>query len=307
MKTLIVTITSLFSFFYIKAQSENNFADIVIDSFYSDTNPNFDSFYGKKPGNSIEKISTNEVLGNNNSFVSLPKDSYIIVGFIDNYIIDAPNQKDIFIEEIGAAGEYADIYVSYNNIEYTFLGEANDAVINKFDLDDISFKLPVRYVKVVGKDNRGGSPGFDLVSVSGLPGANRESNFSLKEEIPEIETKIIPKKTEYQIKFNTNSFFVNDIGIKKLLLIKYYITDNLDYTLVINGHTDLLGTNNYNLKLSEKRVLSVYNILLKYGVKSEQMEKKYFGELNPISTKTTKKGNAMNRRVEIILRKKQNI
>jgi hypothetical protein len=51
------------------------------------------------------------------------------------------------------------------------LGIAKDDGVTSFDLSDIGFTEPVVAVKIIGIDNKGGSPGFDLVSVRALEGA----------------------------------------------------------------------------------------------------------------------------------------
>lgn len=69
--------------------------------------------------------------------------------------------------------------------------------------------------------------------------------------------------------------------------------------LQINGHTDNIGTTDYNQKLSEDRALSVYNYFLKKGIPANKMAIKGFGCKYPIETNDTDEGRAMNRRVEV--------
>jgi hypothetical protein len=65
------------------------------------------------------------------------------------------------------------VFVSSDGITFTFLGTAADDVTTALDLDVIGFAGAVSYVKIVGLDNGGGSPGFDVVNVQGLPGSVR--------------------------------------------------------------------------------------------------------------------------------------
>lgn len=67
----------------------------------------------------------------------------------------------------------------------------------------------------------------------------------------------------------------------------------------INGHTDNVGTEETNQKLSEQRAQSVYNYLAKHGVETERMSCRGFGLRYPIDANTTDAGRARNRRVEI--------
>ena len=54
-------------------------------------------------------------------------------------------------------------------ITFSLLGIADGGKTTRLDLETIGFNEPVRSVKIVGLDNRGGSPGFDVASVQGLP------------------------------------------------------------------------------------------------------------------------------------------
>lgn len=152
-------------------RGENLYADILIDNYYSYANPNFDGFYGGSISTFPIKLSPEVVLGNNNKFISLPKGSYVVVGFKNNTIIDADNQDDIFITEFGKSGEKAEVYISDNAENFKLLGIAYDMGITSFDIADIDFDKPVTAIKIVGLDSFGGSPGFDVVSVSGLVGS----------------------------------------------------------------------------------------------------------------------------------------
>ena len=93
------------------SQADNTqYADILVESYYSQANSNFSEFYGGSLGNFPIKIRPDIVLGaNENYFVSLPTGSYIVLGFTDNEIIDYPNQDDIFIKENGCNNEQAKV------------------------------------------------------------------------------------------------------------------------------------------------------------------------------------------------------
>ncbi|OJJ15690.1 hypothetical protein BKI52_38050 [marine bacterium AO1-C] len=153
------------------AQVDKAYADVIIEAYYSHANPRYEYFYGGKGDIYPLIMRPSAVLGNNDQFVSLPKGSFITVGFTDNTIIDAPNQDDLFIEEVGRAGDQAAVWVSANGKDFTYLGRAKDDKVTSFDLADIGFKKPVVAVKILGLDTRGASPGFDLVSVRALRGS----------------------------------------------------------------------------------------------------------------------------------------
>jgi hypothetical protein len=106
-------------------------------------------------------------------WLSLPEGSYVIVSFNDEVIVDSPGD-DIFIQSFDprdSANENADIYVSEDGSNFTYLGRVNERGTVKLDLASIGYKKTVKYVKVLGVDEGGCSPGFDLINVRGLPGS----------------------------------------------------------------------------------------------------------------------------------------
>ncbi len=71
------------------------------------------------------------------------------------------------------------------------------------------------------------------------------------------------------------------------------------------GHTDWIGSDEYNQKLSEKRAYSVYKYLVEHDVDKEMLSTEGKGETQPIDDNNTESGRARNRRVEFYLTEKQ--
>lgn len=70
--------------------------------------------------------------------------------------------------------------------------------------------------------------------------------------------------------------------------------------ILVEGHTDSKGSEEYNLQLSERRAQTVANYLKDgLNLKDEQVTAIGFGELRPIATNNTEKGRLMNRRVDL--------
>lgn len=67
----------------------------------------------------------------------------------------------------------------------------------------------------------------------------------------------------------------------------------------VAGHTDSVGSDSYNLKLSERRARSVKDYLIGRGVPAERLSIEGFGESKPVADNDTDAGRAQNRRVEI--------
>jgi outer membrane protein OmpA-like peptidoglycan-associated protein len=71
--------------------------------------------------------------------------------------------------------------------------------------------------------------------------------------------------------------------------------------IVVAGHTDSIGSNEYNQALSERRANSVAQYLLSKQVVAERIETVGFGEDVPIADNSSGEGRALNRRVELSL------
>ncbi|MEB3341914.1 hypothetical protein, partial [Okeania sp.] len=103
------------------------FVDTVFDFFDSGAGP-IDGPYGAIGNNFPIPVSTDVVLfGNESDSLSLPTGSFVTVGFANQTIIDSPG-NDIFIDEVGRNSntEFADIFVSSDFENFTFLGRAGE-------------------------------------------------------------------------------------------------------------------------------------------------------------------------------------
>lgn len=79
-------------------------------------------------------------------------------------------------------------------------------------------------------------------------------------------------------------------------LIKYEDTE-----ILIQGHTDATGSDDYNLQLSKERAISVENQLITSGVADQRLIIQGLGENEPVATNETAAGRQQNRRVEVVI------
>ncbi|MGA8502579.1 MAG: OmpA family protein [Candidatus Sulfotelmatobacter sp.] len=71
--------------------------------------------------------------------------------------------------------------------------------------------------------------------------------------------------------------------------------------LAIEGHTDSVGSDDYNQQLSERRAQAVRDYFVQQGISSTNVEAHGYGKTEPIATNDTPEGRQQNRRVELIL------
>jgi outer membrane protein OmpA-like peptidoglycan-associated protein len=103
------------------------------------------------------------------------------------------------------------------------------------------------------------------------------------------------------VHFVTNKSDLIPASISKLNELVTILKMNPELKLIIKGHTDDIGSEENNLKLSENRVKSVIDYLAEKGIAKERMTGLAYGESKPKDTNSTEEGRANNRRVEFDL------
>ena len=71
--------------------------------------------------------------------------------------------------------------------------------------------------------------------------------------------------------------------------------------LEVEGHTDSVGTDDYNQSLSERRAESVKSYLIQQGIDRSSITSRGFGESQPVASNDTADGRQRNRRVELVV------
>jgi outer membrane protein OmpA-like peptidoglycan-associated protein len=88
---------------------------------------------------------------------------------------------------------------------------------------------------------------------------------------------------------------------EKLAKVAGIVLAHPDLHLDIEGHTDSVGDDAYNQRLSERRAASVSEFLIKQGVQASAITSKGFGETSPVASNDTAAGRQQNRRVELVV------
>ncbi|MCW3123530.1 MAG: outer membrane protein/peptidoglycan-associated protein [Flavipsychrobacter sp.] len=110
------------------------------------------------------------------------------------------------------------------------------------------------------------------------------------------------KTTLPALAFETGKAIIKKTSYPRLNETVKTLKDNTDYSLVINGYTDNVGSDEQNLVLSEQRAASVKTYFVNNGIAPGRLETAGMGNTNPIGDNNTAAGRAKNRRVEMILR-----
>ena len=101
------------------------------------------------------------------------------------------------------------------------------------------------------------------------------------------------------LEFETGSDIIAASSYESLDRLAELLVKKPDYRLRISGHTDNVGSDENNMKLSEKRSKAVPQYLKNKGVNTDKFIVEWFGESKPAYPNDTKEGRAKNRRVEM--------
>jgi outer membrane protein OmpA-like peptidoglycan-associated protein len=101
--------------------------------------------------------------------------------------------------------------------------------------------------------------------------------------------------------FDFNKYTLKPEARERLAKISGIVLAYPDLKLDIEGHTDAIGSDEYNQTLSEKRADSVRGYLVSSGVVPDHVSAVGLGKANPVADNNTAAGRALNRRVEMVV------
>ena len=101
------------------------------------------------------------------------------------------------------------------------------------------------------------------------------------------------------VNFDFDSYILLKSSEDELNTFYQFLIDNPVLKFRIDGHTDNIGSDEYNQDLSIKRAKSVFNWLVNKGILSSRLDYKGFGKRQPLINSTDDKSRAINRRVEV--------
>jgi outer membrane protein OmpA-like peptidoglycan-associated protein len=118
-------------------------------------------------------------------------------------------------------------------------------------------------------------------------------------EVKAIETgKVCDLRDIY---YETNSYTLTKASKVIIALFVEFLKDNPTVKVEIQGHTDNIGNDDANLKLSELRAKAVYDHVLSKGIPADRLRYKGYGESQPIADNNTAIGRAKNRRTVFLI------
>jgi outer membrane protein OmpA-like peptidoglycan-associated protein len=101
--------------------------------------------------------------------------------------------------------------------------------------------------------------------------------------------------------FDTGKYSLKPGAREKLAKVAGILLAYPGLTIEVDGHTDSVGSDEFNQTLSEQRAASVRDYLVQQGVSANAVTAKGFGKTQPIASNDSSAGRLMNRRVELVV------
>lgn len=109
-------------------------------------------------------------------------------------------------------------------------------------------------------------------------------------------TKLL--SVELKVLFDTGKYVVKPEFYNELKKLAIFLRDNPKSSVIIEGHTDNVGSASSNQRLSHQRASAIADVIIKkFRIPKHRVGSKGFGETNPIASNDTHQGRESNRRV----------
>jgi OOP family OmpA-OmpF porin len=106
-------------------------------------------------------------------------------------------------------------------------------------------------------------------------------------------------RVELDVKFDFDKSRVREESYSDIKNLADFMQQYPQTNTTVEGHTDSVGTDQYNQRLSERRAEAVRNVLVnEYGVEGGRVNSVGYGESRPVADNSTEEGRQINRRVE---------
>jgi OmpA-OmpF porin, OOP family len=137
-----------------------------------------------------------------------------------------------------------------------------------------------------------------------LAASEAQRATDLQKQLEELQAKKTDRGmviTLGDVLFDFNRAELHSGSQQNLYRLVTFLRENPDREVVIEGHTDSVGSESYNLDLSQRRAESVRAFLAQNGIDAARMASMGFGESRPVASNESNAGRQQNRRVEVVI------
>lgn len=127
--------------------------------------------------------------------------------------------------------------------------------------------------------------------------------FALKEPVqPEIPVtfKLYENYILKNLQFDFDKYHLVAASFPELQKVIAAMRKHKDWLIIVRGHTDFIGSDEFNMELSKKRAASVATYLAEQGIPVSRITSEGHGKTQPLNDGTSDEARAINRRVEIM-------
>ncbi|MDF1546275.1 MAG: OmpA family protein [Bacteroidales bacterium] len=213
-------------------------------------------------------------------------------------------QFDEFEKDAELIANKVDFIIAVSD-EATQSGLPVEVIITNLDNNEV-----IRTTATAGSDGkytiklRDGDKYSVSVSPKGYSFYNTTVDLKKKQAPKKLDVKLKQLKEDTKltlndITFEINSADLNESSYEELNRVVKLMNDNPDINIEISAHTDNLGSDAYNLRLSKRRASSVEAYLLEQNVSKNRLISIGYGESKPQYPNDTDEHKALNRRVEL--------
>lgn len=221
-----------------------------------------------------------------------------------NFNLDEIVQFDEFEKDVELSAQKVDFEINVSD-EATQAGIPVEVVITNLDNNEV-----IRTTAVPDSEGkykiklRDGDRYNVSVSPKGYSFYNTTVDLKKKKTPRKLEVKLKQLKEDTKltlnnITFETNSADLNESSYIELNRVVKLMKDNPEIEIEIAAHTDNVGSDVYNLRLSKRRAKSVLLYLLDSEVDANRLKSKGYGESRPLVPNDSDENKALNRRVEL--------
>jgi outer membrane protein OmpA-like peptidoglycan-associated protein len=123
-------------------------------------------------------------------------------------------------------------------------------------------------------------------------------------EVERVDDDTLLVHFENDVLFAVDSTRIDSDGSRTLEDVSGVLGEYDKTAVIVQGHTDSTGSDEYNQDLSERRAESVERYLVSLGIERDRLATMGFGETAPVASNDSESGRQQNRRVDILLRAK---
>ena len=152
----------------------------------------------------------------------------------------------------------------------------------------------------ISSQREGGMGGYDIYTFE-LPDEIRSDSANYLSSVDVTELSPGDAIVLQNIYFEYNRSVLTLESEEGIQMIADFLQHNPDLKVELAGHTDNVGRESYNLKLSKNRAIAVRNALISKGIDKNRLIAKGYGTSRPVSPNDTEEHRALNRRTEMII------